>query len=68
MRKTTETPLTPLVRIRLASPHPKGARTWAVVPLMEAAKLAMLPPHEVDWALEEHGKCDTDDVEIRPVR
>jgi hypothetical protein len=33
---------------------------FQVVTLEEAAQIAQLDPHDIEWAIEEHGVCETD--------
>ena len=33
---------------------------FQVVTLEEAAEIAQLDPHDIAWAIEEHGVCETD--------
>jgi hypothetical protein len=33
---------------------------FQVVTLEEAAEIAQLDPHDIEWAIEEHGVCETD--------
>jgi hypothetical protein len=32
--------------------------------LEDAASIAQLDPHEIEWAIEEHGVCETDTFQI----
>jgi hypothetical protein len=37
---------------------------FQTVSLDEAARIASLDPHEIEWAIEEHGVCETDQFQI----
>jgi hypothetical protein len=37
---------------------------FSVVTLEEAASITSLDPHEIEWAIEEHGVCETDQFQI----
>ncbi len=42
-----------------------GVEEW--IPLEQAAKLMGLPADEIEWALEEHGECETTDhIALQP--
>ena len=40
---------------------------FQVVTLEEAAQVAQLDPHDIAWAIEEHGVCETDIHQITKV-
>ena len=42
--------------------QPSGAK----LSLEQAAELAQVDPHELAWACEQHGRCDTDHHTVRP--
>jgi hypothetical protein len=37
---------------------------FKTVSLDEAAQLVALDPHDIEWAIEEHGVCETDTFQI----
>jgi hypothetical protein len=37
---------------------------FATLTLEEAAEIAALDPHEIEWAIEEHGVCETETHQI----
>ena len=40
---------------------------FQVVTLEEAAEIAQLDPHDIAWAIEEHGVCETDIHQITKI-
>jgi hypothetical protein len=41
---------------------------FSAVSLQEAAEIASLDPHEIAWAIEEHGVCETDTHQITKLK